>query len=65
MEAGKRYVGLDLAKRMMEVCIVTGGETGVKRVSGMKTGGNGWRGWYGSLRLCICVGAVSTGGSRL
>ena len=41
MEAGKRYVGLDLAKRTMEVCIVQDGEAGVRRVSGMKTDGKG------------------------
>jgi transposase len=41
MEAGKRYVGLDLAKRTMEVCVVKDGETGVERASGMKTDGKG------------------------
>jgi transposase len=41
MEAGKRYVGLDLGKRTMEGCIVTDGQSGVERVSGMKTDGKG------------------------
>jgi transposase len=41
MEAGKRYVGLDLAKRTMEVCVVKDGEAGAERVSGMKTDGKG------------------------
>ena len=34
-------MGLDLAKRTMEVCIVTDGETGLERVSRMKTDGKG------------------------
>ena len=41
MEAGKRYAGLDLAKRTTEVCVVTDGGVVVERVSRMKTGGKG------------------------
>ena len=39
--AGKRYGGIDLAKRTLEVCMVTDGKSGVERVSGMKTDGKG------------------------
>jgi transposase len=56
MEAGKRYVGLDLAKRTMEVCIVQDGEAGVKRVSGMKTDGKGRERLAGLLRENDVVG---------
>jgi transposase len=34
-------VGLDLAKRTIEVCIVQEGSSGIERVSGVKTDGKG------------------------
>ena len=51
-----QYAGLDLAKRMMEVCIVTDGETGVERVSGMKTDAKGWERPARLLRKSDVVG---------
>jgi transposase len=56
MEAGKRYVGLDLAKRTMEVCIAQDGEAGVQRVSGMKTDGKGRERLAGLLKESDVVG---------
>jgi transposase len=61
MEVGKRYVGLDLAKRTMEVCIVQDGEAGVKRESGMKTGGKGRERLAGLLRESDVVGMEACG----
>ena len=56
MKAGKRYVGLDLAKRTMEVCIAQSGQTGLKRVSGMKTDAKGRERLAGLLRESDVVG---------
>ncbi|MDR0599149.1 MAG: hypothetical protein LBG84_03580 [Treponema sp.] len=41
MEAGKQYVGLHLAKRTMEVCVVKDGQPAIERESGVKTDGKG------------------------
>jgi hypothetical protein len=54
--SGKRYVGLDLAKRTMEVCIVQDDEDGVKRMSGMKTDGKGRERLAGLLRESDVIG---------
>jgi hypothetical protein len=39
MKAGKRYVGLDLTTRTMEVCMVKDGQSAIEQASGMKTDG--------------------------
>jgi transposase len=56
MEAEKRYVGLDLAKRTMEVCVVQDGTSGVERASGMKTDGKGRERLARRLRKSDVVG---------
>ena len=56
MEVGKRYVGLDLAKRTMEVCIAQDGLAVLNRVSGMKTDGKGRERLAGLLRNSDVVG---------
>jgi transposase len=41
MEPGKRYVGLDMAKRIVEVCVAQDGEAAIERASGKKTDAKG------------------------